>query len=536
MKQNLFLQAHNITYQLPSGRILFSNINIGVRNGDRVGLVGCNGVGKSTLLKILAGQLKSSQGFIDCNSICSLYYLPQITQLEHQVNNKTIGDFVSSSAEEWWKIINILESDLNTCLDLYLPISSLSGGELTKLFLALGLAQKPNLLLLDEPTNHMDILACENLSGFLNKFSGAFIIVSHQSYFLELVVNNIWELTPTKLNYYGGNFSFYRQEKEREFQSAIKAQEKSRKALVKARKTVAKEQKRAARSQREGRIQARVQSISAIQRGYNANKASASAGKFSKKSQKILEKAEQNYKQAKIKTKKDAQININASNKNHTRELINIRDATLLIGNKILAEQINLEVKYGDRIVIAGANGCGKSSLIEALFSKNSAYFRGGNISINKNLNYIKLDQKYQIIEPQKTILENITTRNPSLDYQLIRLQLGHFLFKNQDVYKLASTLSGGELARLALAIITISETDLLILDEPTNNLDLDTSEQFIGALKSYRGAILVISHDLDFLNKLDITQSFIIKNQKWQLMSFLPQQREEYRHELIHS
>jgi len=197
MQKKSILLAENLSYELSLDRTLFEKVQVSIEAGSRIALVGKNGVGKSTLLKILAGQITPPTGSVWRHGV--VYYLPQISTLREEIKSDTVLNFLVSFSDEWWQIEEILQTKFNTNLDLYLPITNLSGGELTKLFLAIGLLQKPNLLLLDEPTNHMDLQALETLKVFLLNFTGAYVIVSHKPFFLDQVTNITCELTPVGL-------------------------------------------------------------------------------------------------------------------------------------------------------------------------------------------------------------------------------------------------------------------------------------------------------------------------------------------------
>jgi ATPase subunit of ABC transporter with duplicated ATPase domains len=222
MQKKSILLAENLAYELSATRSLFKNVQVNIGEGDRprIALVGSNGVGKSTLLKILAGQLNPTTGSVTRNG--TVYYLPQISTIKQNIKADTVLDFLSSVSEEWWKIEEILQAKFSTTLDLSLPLFNLSGGELTKLFLAIGLSFEPQVLLLDEPTNHMDLMALESLRAFLNDFEGAFVIVSHKPFFLDQVTDITWDLTPEGVKVYGGNFSLYREQKEIELEARLR--------------------------------------------------------------------------------------------------------------------------------------------------------------------------------------------------------------------------------------------------------------------------------------------------------------------------
>lgn len=250
MESRILLRADNLGYELTADRTLFQGIQVTIQAGDRIALVGSNGTGKSTLLQLLAGQLTSSSGSVSRKA--PIYYLPQTSTLSSALKQQTILEWLSEIREDWWAIADILEVKLATMLDLSLPIASLSGGELTKLFLAVGLAAEPEILLLDEPTNHMDLVALENLRQFLDQFAGAFVIVSHKPFFLDQVAQTIWELSPRQIQVYGGNFSFYQDQKAIAAETAQRNHEVAQKELKRARAAALREQQRAARSQKGG--------------------------------------------------------------------------------------------------------------------------------------------------------------------------------------------------------------------------------------------------------------------------------------------
>ncbi|MBH8566189.1 ABC-F family ATP-binding cassette domain-containing protein [Nostoc sp. CENA67] len=533
MQKKSILLAENLAYELSLERILFQEIQVSIGMGDRIALVGKNGIGKSTLLKILAGQISPTQGTVWQNGV--VYYLPQISTIKQEINTDTVLNFLISVSDEWWKIEEILQAQFHTTLDLSLSIANLSGGELTKLFLAIGLSQEPNVLLLDEPTNHMDLLALESLRQFLENFAGAFVIVSHKPFFLAQVTKVTWELTPGGVKVYGGNFSEYRQQKQIEQEVAWRSHEVARKELKRVQASAMQEQQRAAQSQRNGRAKFLSGSIDRAAAGAMKTKAQVSAGTAKKKHEAAVAKATQKVAETKVNTTKVTSIQLEEKSQKR-RNLIDIQGANLWVSERLLIENIQLHVSSGDRLAIVGANGAGKSTLAKAILEmdKQTAILQSGEVILASAMKAVYLDQTYELVNRQQTILANMQAANPSLSYQLLRQQLGHFLFKYDDVHKSASILSGGELARLAIAIISISEIDLLILDEPTNNLDIETVEQIVTGINEYQGAIWVISHDIDFLSRINITQGFKLKEQTLQMTTYLPSTPEQYYQELL--
>jgi ATPase subunit of ABC transporter with duplicated ATPase domains len=462
-----------------------------------------------------------------------IYYLPQISTIRQQIKADTVQNFLFSISDEWWKINDILETQFNTTLDLSLSIASLSGGELTKLFLAVGLSQQPNVLLLDEPTNHMDYLALEELSQFLKQFDGAFVIVSHKPFFLDRVVDTTWELMPNGVRVYGGNFSLYREQKQAELEARLRSHEVAKKELKRTKAAAMQEQQRAAQSRRNGRLQA--DSMPKILAGTLKRKAEVTAGKLKQKHEAAITGAAQKMAETKVRTNKATSIQLEQTSQKH-KNLIEIQGANLWVANRLLLENIQFHLVSGERVAISGANGSGKSSLAKAILNRKGtqAYLESGEVLVSPTMNVVYLDQTYELVNRNFTILENMQVANPGLEYQVIRQQLGHFLFFNDDVYKSASVLSGGELARLALAMLGISKIDLLILDEPTNNLDIPTVKQMVEAVNEYHGGLWVISHDLDFLSRIQITDSYCLRDRTLQRTNYLPDKREGYYEELV--
>ncbi len=527
------LNGSNLSYELPSlgtlPRILFQNVNVTIHQDSRIGLIAANGMGKSTFLKILAGEIIPQQGTV--TRMGSVFYLPQISTLDLQVSQNSVLDWLSSHSDEWWTITALLAEKFAMELVLSQPLSSLSGGELTKLWLAHALSKQPDILLLDEPTNHLDLPGLEQLERALQGFCGAVVIVSHKPFFLDRVVSRIWELTPGKIQVYGGNYTFWRSQKEIAEENALRLHEVARKQLQQAETAAQKEEQRAAQSRQQGRKNAG--SIPKIIASEKKRSAEVTAGIAKKKHEALLEKAHQKVLETRIPTTKCAFIQLEEVS-HKQRNLINIQGANLSLGSRLLIKNIQLHIASGDRVAIAGVNGSGKSSLAKAILGIDKGIFTGGEVAIASSMKIVYLDQNYQLVNRSATVLENMQLVNPKLNYQLHRQQLGHFLFCHDAVYKPASSLSGGELARLAMAMISVAAIDLLILDEPTNNLDLLTINQFVDGLNAFSGAIWVISHDIDFQSRIGITQAYHIKNHQLQPLTYLPKDREKYYQELL--
>lgn len=501
------LVADSLSYEIETGKTLFKQISASVFSGDRIALIGKNGTGKSTLLQIFSGQLSPTTGVVS-RPVPSVY-VPQASQLNsNQIKGTdkehTVFDILSCASETWWEIEHLLETTFHTSLDLSLPANSLSGGELMQLSLALALWRSPNLLLLDEPTNHLDLLSLENLRNALNKFEGALVIVSHKPHFLNQVAQTTWELTPTGLQVYGGNYSLYKEQKAQTIDARVRSHQAAKKELSRSKATAQREQKRAAKSSRNAsqyiKHNRETRGAANTLKGW----AEKAAGKQKSKQAGAIATTAQKVAETKVRSHKVTSIQLSARSQKK-RTLIDLRDVNLWAGNRELLKDINFRVESGDRIALLGANGSGKSSLMKAILHPRASICLEGGEKRIAQMKTVYLDQQYALVDREKTVLENMHYVNPEVPYQLLRQQLGHFLFFNQTVHKKASVLSGGELARCAIAMITLSELDLLILDEPTNNLDLETVDQIVNGLNQYTGALIAISHDLDFLKRINV-------------------------------
>ncbi|MBD2462472.1 ABC-F family ATP-binding cassette domain-containing protein [Oscillatoria sp. FACHB-1407] len=535
MQQKSVLHASCLAYELSATKTLFHDLSLNIQPGDRIGLVGVNGVGKSTLLKLLARQLQPTSGTI--TSTGTIHYLPQISQVQRAIAPQTVLGFLSNAIEEWWVVTQWLEERFDTVLDLEQSINNLSGGEFTRLMLAIALAQQPDVLLLDEPTNHLDFWALHQLQTQLQTFPEAFVIVSHKPFFLDQVVNTIWELTPTELKVYGGNHTFYQTKKESDRQAAIRTHETAQKELKQAKAALQAELTRATRSQRDGHRHAIASGMGKMARDYYANRASSNAGATKLKHQAAVAQATQAVEATKQFVPKATQVVLREASPKR-RTLVELQNTRLLREDRCLIESATLTLKTGDRLAILGANGSGKSSLIQAILGtetgNTSARLVGEWVQTANPMRVVYLDQSYALIDRHQTLLENMRSANPDLDYQVLRQQLGHFLFFEDAIHKPAAVLSGGELARLAIALISISTIDLLVLDEPTNNLDWDTVQQMVTGLNRFEGAMWIISHDLEFLSQVSVTQAYTLQNCTLHAMHHLPNEPDAFYQEVL--
>ena len=485
-KEKSVIVAKDLGYALPTGEMLFNGVEFSVNRGDRIALVGKNGVGKSTLMKILAGVIDPTNGVVDHASVS------YVDQLDEGVGER--GDLTLM--------------------------------EYMRLKLAIATYKEPEILLLDEPTNHLDVSSKEVLRNFIERFSGGVVIVSHDVHFINQVADDVWELSEGKLTKYGGNYQDYLAAKAIENESRQRKLAEAQKELARSERTLVKEQKKAAKSRRAGKKLAGDRSMSTIEKGYFKNKASASAGVKTAAVKASIAEAREKIEANTAKKRRLAKLNLIESESLKGKRLIDIRRGVLSVGGVELIEDVNLTIKYGERVLLAGENGSGKTSLVKSILvgTNPGIELAGEDVFRMPELSGLYISQRYEQIDRSKSLIENMYLANPGIDVQTARRALGNLLFhEKHEVEKLAGSLSGGETARLAFAMASVSPVDILVLDEPTNNLDTDTIGIILEALGQFDGAILVISHDIGFLKQIDIEKAYVIDNQKLSEMKHLP-------------
>ncbi|GIN23372.1 ABC-F family ATP-binding cassette domain-containing protein [Siminovitchia fordii] len=509
----LLLQVQQITKYFGADLIL-SNIKLELHDRDRTALVGRNGAGKSTLLKIIAGELSHDSGQIVKPKDVTIGYLSQHTGLESDL---TIWEEMLSVFDEvremeqklrdieqkmsdpanygqdgaYEKILSEYdrlqesfkdiggyqyESDIRSILhgfrffeeDHHTNISTLSGGQKTRLALAKLLLTKPDLLILDEPTNHLDIETMAWLEKYLQNYPGALLLVSHDRYFLDQIVTQVYELSRHEISIFHGNYSKYLDQKAQNYERDMKLFEKQ-----------------------QGEI-AKLEDF--IQR----NLARASTTKRAQSRRKQLEKMEIMDRPAGDEKSASFSFSIEKQSGN---DVLLVVDGAVGYNGKPLAKNVELSITRGDSIALVGPNGIGKSTLLKTIIKK--LPLLSGDIKYGSNVQIGYYDQEQADLSSNKTVLQELWDHYPLTSEKDIRTVMGNFLFSGDDVLKIVSSLSGGEKARLALAILMLQKANLLILDEPTNHLDLDSKEVLENSLVDYPGTILFVSHDRYFINRL---------------------------------
>lgn len=523
--------ASDISFEIRSGVLIFKNLSISLAS-EKTGLVGKNGSGKTTLLRLLVGELESTSGKIQKSG--DFAYLPQDYQLNlQQTISETLG--VKEKLEAFNKIkdgnkdqelVEIVGNDWDIenriskvfsqlkiqNLNLGRLLSSLSGGERTKIIIAKLLLSKPDFIILDEPTNNLDQNSREVIYGLIRDWQHGLLVVSHDRNLLNLL-DQILELSNGKLKVYGGNYDSYKEQKEFEEQAAkrqlITAEQELKKTKKQAQKTKEKQQKRSSRGKK-ARDKIGMPKIILGQMKETSEKTSS---RLSTLHEKRIEGANSNLETAKSKISPENQINVDlAGTKVPTGKLIvEMKDVDFLYeDDKPLFKNFSISLHGPIRLALNGPNGSGKTSLVRLILKEIEPQNGNMTLGIDK---FAYLDQGVGILQKDKTLVENLKNISGLDDDNLARKWLARFLFRGEDSFKKVDMLSGGERMRAALACILAGEKppQLLILDEPTNNLDLNSIEQIESALLNFQGALIVISHDKSFLKNIGIREEITL-------------------------
>ncbi len=509
----IILQVNQLTKYFGADLIL-SNIKLEVQSKDRIALVGRNGAGKSTLLKIISNQLSFDSGDLIKPKGVSIGYLAQDTGLqtersiwdemltvfsglrELEAQMRTLEakmgdpacfeneDLYARILKEYDEVQEAFkqkggfqyEADIRSVLhglrfseyDYQTPIETLSGGQRTRLALAKLLLTKPDLLILDEPTNHLDIDTLSWLENYLQGYPGALLIVSHDRYFLDKVVNIVYEISRKQSAKFIGNYSKYLDQKAEQYEREMKMFEKQQGEIAKLQDFVAKNLARASTTKR---AQSRRRQLEKME---------------------VMDRPKGDEKSASIMFDIDRQSG---------NDVLKAKDLSVSYDTNPVFRHVDFSMSRGDSVALVGPNGIGKSTLLKTLVGKLKPL--EGTFSFGANVSISYYDQQQADLTSNKTVLAELWDEYPQKMEKEIRTVLGNFLFSGDDVLKPVSTLSGGEKARLALSKLMMERSNVLILDEPTNHLDLDSKEILENALIDYPGTILFVSHDRYFINRL---------------------------------
>lgn len=487
--------------------ILFEDVSFSLNDNDRLALIGPNGNGKSTLIKIILNEVDKTSGEVVLAKGTTIGYLSQdvITNLDNNLydevesvfsslieqekklkemedeislnpNNVELieeygikqNDFLEKGGYNYHYLINMMLSKFGFYKeDLTRTISSFSGGERTKIAFVKLLLIKPNLLILDEPTNHLDISTIEWLEQYLKGYEGALLFISHDRYFIDALANKIVELENKTSSFYKGNYTYYVEEKKLRYEQLLSKYNNQQKEIARLKRFI---------------------------EFYKPKPRFVARAKDREKKlehMKIIDKpvTENNF------LKLSFQGNVYEG-----KEIISVKDLTIGY-DKPLIKNLNFSLYGKDRIAIMGSNGCGKTTLLDALI--NHKHILNGEIKYVRNVNVGYIKQHQIDLNPDRTIFEEMQFNFPSLGEKTIYNYLGRFNFDYEDSSKKIAILSGGEKTRIVLAKIMLENYDVLVLDEPTNHLDMVTRQALILALQAYQGAIIFVSHDRYFVDEL---------------------------------
>ena len=509
----IVLSCNNLNKSFGIDTIL-ENVSFTVNEGDKVGIIGVNGTGKTTLFKILSGIYGYDSGDIYLGKGVEIGYLEQNTNFHSEgtifeevlevfkdliemetylrdLEVKIANESSNPNSKKLEKIMNEYSnklekfSELNgygykseakgvlkglgfSDEDMDKKINILSGGEKTRVLLAKLLLKNPSLLLLDEPTNHLDSEAIEWLEVFLKQYKGTVIIISHDRYFLDQVVNRVFEIHNKKLRTYNGNYSKFIELSKVEKELEIKKFEDQQKEIKKQEESIDR--------------------LKAYGREKHLKRARSKEKMLDKVE--VLDRPEMYRKKANIKFSPS----VTSGN-----DVLEARDISMGYGDRTLFRNLNLNIYRGEKVALIGPNGAGKSTLFKIIM--NNLQPLTGSVKLGTNVHVDYFHQEQKTLNLDNTIIDEIWNDHPQLTQTTLRTMLGAFLFEDEEVFKKISTLSGGERARVAILKLILSNSNFLLLDEPTNHLDIDSKEVLEEALLNYEGTLFTISHDRYFLN-----------------------------------
>jgi len=524
------LTLQNITYGYPGKDTLFDNINFTIGRQDKAALVGNNGTGKSTILRIMAGILQPASGSVRTET--KPYYIPQhYGQFSHMTIAAALGveerlhalkeilggnvteENMSALADDW----NIEERCHEALTqwgfkaeDLFCRMDKLSGGEKTKVFLAGIAIHRPQIVLMDEPSNHLDSSSREMLYSYIKTTGNALVIVSHDRTLLNLL-STVYELNRQGITAYGGNYDFYAGQKEIAAQALTEDLKEKEKALRKAKETEREAMERQQKLDARGKKKQEKAGLPTIVMNGLRNNAEKSTARMkdvhAEKTGSIAEELSRLRRELPDKDK--MKIGFDDSSLHKGKILVTAKDINFSYNNRQLWNTpLNFVISSGQRIAIKGGNGSGKTTLVRLMLGELKPAEGELQAAAEK---VVYIDQDYSLVDNRLNVYGQAQQFNTAhLQEHEVKSRLTHFLFTSGDWDKSTSVLSGGEKMRLLLCCITLSDKapDMIILDEPTNNLDIQNIEILTAAVKDYKGTLIVISHDAYFLEEVNVQGS----------------------------
>ena len=501
------LAINNLSYFI-GGRTLFENANLHIKPKDKIGLIGLNGTGKSTLLRLMVGEYTPDAGEITKSNDCTIGFLNQ-DLLSYQTNDSILSVAMQafeeaveiekkiekvlhkmetayedslveelSKLQEKYEVLDgyalqskaeeILEGIGFSTEDLHRPLQEFSGGWRMRVMLAKLLLEKPALLLLDEPTNHLDLPSIQWIENYLKNYDGAVVIVSHDRQFLDNTAETIVEVADYQLNYYAGNYSFYLEEKELRNEIQKNAYENQQQKIKQTERFIERFRAKATKARQ---VQSRVKALERMD--------------------KIDDIVNEN-----------ASVNFKFNFKNPSGRIVaELKDISKAYDSLEILRHTSAHIERGDKIALIGANGRGKSTLLRIIAGTEKIT---GERKLGYNVNMAFFAQhQLEALNVNNEMLSELKQAGSEKTEQELRTVLGCFLFSDEEVYKKIKVLSGGEKSRVALAKTLISEANFLLLDEPTNHLDMQSVNILAQALQQYQGTFVVVSHDRQFISEI---------------------------------
>ena len=519
----MVLSTANISKSF-AGETLIEDADILINEGEKAALVGINGSGKTTFLKIVAGEMSPDSGIVTFAKNTSFAYLKQINNIDTDLTIeeelttviKPILDMEERFLKLQEEISKANEKELDALYaeydrlqhalelnDAYMAkskltgilkglgfieeefsrkVSTLSGGQKTRVYLAKILLTEPDIILLDEPTNHLDLSSIEWLESYLNNYKKAVLIVSHDRYFLDKIVTKVIDIDNKKVETYNGNYTEFIKKKKELKESAMRAYLNCE-AQIKRQEEVIEKLKSFNREKSVKRAESRQKALDRIERIDKPTEERSDMDLFFSQS---------------IESGKD---------------VLHIEGLSKSFDHRKLFENVNIDVKRGEHIAILGDNGTGKTTLLKIL--NNLTEPDSGYIRFGTNVSIAYYDQEHQVLDRNKTIFDEIHDEHPDMNNTEVRNVLASFLFTGDEVFKPISSLSGGERGRVSLAKIMLSTANLIILDEPTNHLDITSKEILENAIREFKGTVIYVSHDRYFINQT-ATRILYLKDNKF--------------------